>query len=391
MTFPANTSPLRPLRLCGETAANSTPPAANIVANAFEVLHRDELRIPYGDFPHTKGLQRFTRAAAEAMTRRFHSLRGAVTRSFGGLPFYVGHPDEPSIANAASDDSAKGWIMDLQPGPDGLALSVKWNDQGADIIENARYKWFSPRWAYREIARENGKPVIEPYWLVSCGFTNAPNIPVAPLSNAQKQTKGVEMDWLLTLLHLPADASQAQAEDAVKAAISNAAAKQLAEYSAAAAKAEADAAKAKAAAAEAKAAKSESDLAGVTAQAAALKISSEADLAAANSRATAERAERCRLIVANALLEGRLSKAEEPATLENLAKDFDAASNALAKAPAIHRNNSVVGNLARRGVPSDSKGAAILVAVNTRMAETKRDYHTCYMQIKKEQPALFRS
>ena len=89
---------------------------------------------------------RLNRRVAERMVNNFHTFRGQATRHFAGLPFYIGHPDHPAFSNRDTDSSAYGWIMDLVARADGLALEMKWNEQGHEIIANATYKFFSPHW-----------------------------------------------------------------------------------------------------------------------------------------------------------------------------------------------------------------------------------------------------
>jgi hypothetical protein len=151
--------------------------------NEFSLLQPDWLQIsPFGDFPHARGLQRVDRAAAERMVAQFNSFRGRLGRLFGGVPFYIGHPDVPNGSEIA-DRKAYGWVDQLEAREDGLYGRVKWSDAGLDLLKNAHFKYLSPYWEAREIEMQNGRRVYQPMALVSVGLTNQPNIPVRPLAN----------------------------------------------------------------------------------------------------------------------------------------------------------------------------------------------------------------
>jgi hypothetical protein len=154
--------------------------------NQFTVLQEEWVQLsPFGDFPHARGLQRMNRAAAEAMVAQFHSFRGRLGRLFGGVPFYVGHPDLPNSSETV-DRKAYGWIMEIEAREEGLFGRVKWSDAGLELLRNAHFKFLSPYWEAREIGQENGRRIYQPIALLSAGLTNQPNIPVRPLANSQE-------------------------------------------------------------------------------------------------------------------------------------------------------------------------------------------------------------
>ena len=155
--------------------------------NQFTVLQEEWVQLsPYGDFPQARGLQRVDRAAAEGMVAQFHSFRGRVGRLFGGVPFYVGHPDLPSSSELV-DRKAYGWIMEVEAREDGFYGRVKWSEAGLELLRNAHFKFLSPFWEAREIGQENGRRIFRPTALISAGLTNQPNIPVRPLANTQAE------------------------------------------------------------------------------------------------------------------------------------------------------------------------------------------------------------
>jgi hypothetical protein len=137
--------------------------------------------VEYGEHPHQKGLQRVTFDVARRLEDNFHSLRGILARRFGGLPVYVGHPDDPEYSGQPghTDTRAHGWIVDLAAKPDGLYGEIKWAKSGRELLDNANYKFFSPRWVMRRV----GDGVFEPVKLLSVGLTNTPNIPGDVIAN----------------------------------------------------------------------------------------------------------------------------------------------------------------------------------------------------------------
>ncbi|HYE30560.1 MAG TPA: phage protease [Methylomirabilota bacterium] len=147
----------------------------------FTILQPDWVQLsPYGDFPHSHGLQRVSREAAERLVARFDSFSARLGRAFGGLPFYIGHPDAPAQAAQFPDRKAYGWIMSLQARADGLYALAKWSQEGQRLLKNAHYKYVSPYWEAEEIA----PGIFAPVRLISAGLTNQPNLPVHPLSNS---------------------------------------------------------------------------------------------------------------------------------------------------------------------------------------------------------------
>lgn len=151
---------------------------------------------PFGKFPNVAGLQIVTPDDCKTVVNEFKALLSAPRRLLG-LPFYIGHPDHPAFANRYTDTSAKGRIKELQcradprctaceafvneqaaePCPEhGLFGKVKWNDDGKRLIANQAFDGHSVNWKLRK-----GADGWHPVFLKSVGFTNEPNIPVAPV------------------------------------------------------------------------------------------------------------------------------------------------------------------------------------------------------------------
>lgn len=137
--------------------------------------------VEYGEHPHTKGMQRIDEEGARRLVAHFHSLRGRLARRFGGLPVYVGHPDDPDYRTQPGhgDTRAHGWVTDLDARPDGLYGRFRWADTGRDLLANAHYKFLSPRWIMQPV----GDGTFAPVRLLSIGLTNSPNIPGEAIAN----------------------------------------------------------------------------------------------------------------------------------------------------------------------------------------------------------------
>jgi hypothetical protein len=174
--------------------------AAVALTNSFTVLQDNWVQLsPLGDFinvgPRDKNgrpkfpqgvIQRVDPASVDAMVSAFNEAKASKGADFGGLPWFVGHPDVDPDNNP--DKGAYGWIMALRNGGDqGLLGQVKWTAEGQELKDGGKYKYFSPCWFFEDAATiANGKPVMKPDELVSVGFTNTPQIPVKPLSNERQ-------------------------------------------------------------------------------------------------------------------------------------------------------------------------------------------------------------
>jgi len=115
------------------------------------------------------------------MVEHFHSFRGRLRRRFGGLPVYIGHPDDPQFRQQPGhqDTRAYAWIQDMDARDDGLCVLTKWSEAGLRLLRNAFFKFLSPRWEMQSL--EPGK--FRPVRLLSVGLTNYPNIPGDAIAN----------------------------------------------------------------------------------------------------------------------------------------------------------------------------------------------------------------
>ncbi|PTY03091.1 hypothetical protein DB346_07510 [Verrucomicrobia bacterium LW23] len=321
---------------------------------------------PYGEFPHRMGLQVVDRAAADAMARGFNSLLARLGRTFGGIPFYVGHPDAASTGDSApgtSGDRAYGWITALEARDDGLYCGVRWTAEGRALVESGAYKFFSPYWACRVTGTIDGRRRLTPDRLISVGLTNSPNIPVLALSN----------------LRINPDATASTAKPYVDVV-----------PPAAPAEEEAPPEPSTAAAATAATAPGDCTCEALREEIAALRAEAER----ANAAWRQERAARIALITACAVAEGRITPAEEAAWAQRLTDParFTAANAALrATRPHLHTQavSAGLGERKREVNAANGRMARVQQLVAARMSQTGEDYTTAFTHVQASNAALF--
>ncbi len=165
---------------------------------------------PFGKFPHPLGMQVFNQADSDNCVNEFESvwnkaLGNGSKMGFGGLPWYVGHPDNDAFRAQYPDKSAKGRIKQLETRSaancaacadfcnqtsqepcreHGLFGNVKWNDEGKRLIANESFHGHSVNWRIKRVGNE-----LHPIFLKSVGFTNEPNIPVSQITAANEEQK----------------------------------------------------------------------------------------------------------------------------------------------------------------------------------------------------------
>lgn len=92
--------------------------------------------------------------------------------------------DADHSSETGGTTAAMGWVTRLYADPEeGLMAEIEPTPEGAEKINGRVYRFVSGAWTLGD----DGRPVE----LVSVGLTNRPNLPVAPMINAQSQT-GVE-------------------------------------------------------------------------------------------------------------------------------------------------------------------------------------------------------
>ena len=357
--------PMKKYLLIISNAVEELVEALTAESNDYSVSS-EAMLIPYGDHPHKNGAQRFTRAQADIMVSNFNSILGKLGRLFGGLPVYIGHPDDPAFSNQHTDAKSYAWIMGMEARDDGLALIPKWSKPGEDIISNAHYKWFSPRWACKEIARENGKAVLSPVHLISVGLTNMPQIAgIPPLANEEtpavtepeEKTQEEPMPLLkrlLTVLGMPETAT----EDDLCAKVT--------EINSSLKDATADAETANTTANEVRAA-----------------------LETAQGALLSERAAHRELVVSNAIAAGVITPADKDKWLADLSANFEGKSVELSNMKPILHVAPITQHLGSRKPELATTRDKVLTLVNTRMSEKGEDYETAFASVRKEHAALF--
>ena len=407
-------SPIAPafLRLANEQPGLPVPEGSGDsllgCANEFQILQDKWLIIPYGDAKYKQHgvdcIQRLTHESAGKMVAMFNSVRGKLTRRFGGLPFYVGHPDHPELEDKYADTKSYGWIMAMNAGTDGLALEVNWSEPGHVLVANAHYKYFSPFWLAKVVGMEHGKKIAEPTWLQSCGFTNNPNWPVYPLANENinQPKEGSDMGLLEKLRAIIG--LDSGTEDDVVSAVTHLveAAKKIRE---------AVDAKWDAESAAHTALDNSKPLDEVVGNV--IKMVSEADTALANEKTAkeavdlalanektakteietsfgSERKERIVLLVNEAVVAGKVLPADVDSWQSDLEADFDGKSVELANAKQTIKTAQKAGNLGgRNGETQAGTDTEILTLVNEKREKTGLDYHNAFLAVKRESPSLF--
>lgn len=125
-----------------------------------------QLLCPFGNWPHAKGMQVVDEEAAQKMRKNFaRSLAGI----FGGLPIYIGHPDDGGGAKARP----VGRIERICVTAGGIAVCARYGEEAFFKIASGELKNLSPRWRMQDL----GGGFFRPVRLVSAGLTNSPNIP----------------------------------------------------------------------------------------------------------------------------------------------------------------------------------------------------------------------
>jgi phage I-like protein len=348
--------------------ANTSERALNLVglANRFESGSADDWvqLAPYGDFPHAKGLQRVDRTAAETMANHFNRISSKLSRLFAGVPFYVGHPDVPGMANEYTDRKAYGWVKGLEVRDDGLYGKVEWSEPGKQLLANSHYKFLSPHWNGEPVSTEKGRKVYRPIELVSVGLTNNPNLPVNPLANetesANQPNTIMEKAILIALLGMANEASDEQIKTKITGLVQN----------------QNESATAKTALTNEQTAHS----------------TTKGNLTSLENQFKAERTARIGLMVDNAIREGRVPTANRAQWIADLEKDFDGKSVALAnekKADAKTESRTRdQGNRRESFANVENRTKKVQALVNAKM-KTGLNYDAAWEAVKEENAALF--
>jgi phage I-like protein len=191
--------------------------AANALGGegVFELQQQESLFIPYGNYPHKVGLQKFDAASGAQLVTAFNSIIGKISRIFSpGVPIYRGHPDVPGRPDSDPSAPAVGWVDGITAENDGVRLGVKWNADGMEDIERARFRFYSPNWALRAVSGG-----LQPVRLLSVGLTNNPRIPVPAIANDETTTKEnttMIPQWIIDMLMAAGLIEAGASEDSIK-------------------------------------------------------------------------------------------------------------------------------------------------------------------------------
>jgi hypothetical protein len=306
---------------------------------------------PFGDFDNAVGLQRFRKEDAQNVVNEFQSLLNTPARLLG-LPWYIGHPDHEPMKQRYKDTKAYGRIKELAVRDDGLYGRVKFSEDGKKLVEAEAFHGHSVNWKMRKDGN-----TWRPFSLKSVGFTNEPGIPAKPVTAAnEKQTDDTYMkrDALIKTLKLDANATDEQIETALTGLQTTSAA-------------------------------NEKKVIDITADLTAEK----AKATTATTEAANEKKERAKLLVAEGVRLGKLTKADEAGWLTKFESNFAEAANELQAAKPKINTTSKVAGLGQRNSTGVDRSQQIADAVNERMKSKGGDYHTNFIALKKEKPELF--
>ncbi len=182
--------------------------------NAAEIGEDGWTLIPYGEWPHAEGIQKFGLDQAKAIVNSFKSTWGRFKRAVIGLPVYKGHPDLRGLENEYPDKTEYGQVADMEARPEGLAIKQILSAAGAALVEKGM-RFISPHWLANEGGERNGIKVYLPASMKSVGLTNRPNIPNKSLVNSKSvQTMKPELfAAIIALLQLKPLANATEVTD----------------------------------------------------------------------------------------------------------------------------------------------------------------------------------
>lgn len=402
--------------------ANESPDFT-ILGNESEIDAEGWSLIPYGDWKHADGVQRFNPDSAAKIVGRFKSTWHTIKRAITGLPVFNGHPDligqyQQQLANATdpamraelqrridqlssdyTDHSEYGQIADMEVRDQGLALRLVLSNAGAALVKAGK-KFISPNWDARVVDWINDRmPVWSPQTMNSVGLTSHPNIPVRSLVNSAaaaaaqaktNQENQVNKEALIKLLGLANEATEEQITAAIAALQKRPEASVLANETTAKTAAE-------------------QQVTTLTNEKQELVTKlTDAQKALAN-----ERTERIGQIVGDAIRTGRILEAEKDTWKRRLAADFTAESATLANAvvkvkvaseiPAMLKTlqdqmERDLGNAGGKEPDGDeNKGAKIKAMCNAEMEKLANiknahaRYNAAFANVKRAHPELFQS
>ena len=227
----------------------SEPDCFTLLGNQVAMDENGWAVIPYGDWPHQYGMQRFDQPAAQMIFDKFKSLAGKLKRAITGLPIFNGHPDIadqyerdvlPKLTRESDrsemqqqirqlredfpDHAEYGQLANMELRKGGLAVQLVLSQAGAELVSSGK-KFISPNWGATVVGKQGDRPIWSPAKLTSIGLTSRPNIPVQSLvnsaaaaaANRHPTNKNMIPEWILKLLGLANEATEDQAKAAMAA------------------------------------------------------------------------------------------------------------------------------------------------------------------------------
>ena len=361
---------------------------------------------PFGDFPsfavvpqpdgsikRLQAIQRIDKECATQMVNEFQGARKGLKKFFSGRPIYVGHPDVPGIGAKYPDKAPKGVIADLQVRADGLYGMPVFTNEGSDLVEKKKLRYFSGRLAdCAEGDPVNGTPVFRPNLFISVGLTNQPHLPVQMLNEADacaaalagdNQQTTMKKTLLEKIIGLCAKAKIELANTADEAAV-EAALDQLAKIDPAATFAnERTTLEGQLTAEKTKVTAKDTEIANLKTERDNFKT------AFAN-----ERKAHSAVLIDAALKGGKITAAEKPDWERRLAVEtsFANEAEALVKLDGKVKTSSITINRGERKIElanASERREMVTELVNEEMVTSKVNYDTAFAKVQKRFPQLF--
>ena len=356
--------------------APSMEGAPCVFCNGIALEHSGEasgkyLIAPYGDWKNGDYIQRVDAVAAENLKRNMGKVWHKIKSAFGNpCPVHYEHPDgedDKEVPDAA-DKTPYGKVKSLEALADGIYANIEWLPGFAEL---PRHLQISARWNADFIEGN----ITRPKRLLSLGLTRRPNIKRTSFVNSITQPKEPYMDKeILTLLGYTEEEAQKiidKAADApsdvlerIKKALAD---KATLENELSAAK-------------------------GETAE----KELGEAKTALANSRTAlkASREARAKLVVANAVRDGKIAEFQRASAVAILAnaEDFEAEEKKIAEAPAAVKTTPKTDGI-EKGEKERAKNQQDAQTKFAAIVEEKQkagmNYNAAWNAAKAEKPELY--
>lgn len=357
--------------------APSMEGAPCVFCNGIALEHSGEasgkyLIAPYGDWKNGDYIQRVDAVAAENLKRNMGKVWHKIKSAFGNpCPVHYEHPDDEDDKEVpdAADKTPYGKVKSLEALADGIYANIEWLPGFAEL---PRHLQISARWNADFIEGN----ITRPKRLLSLGLTRRPNIKRTSFVNSTQPKEPYMDKEILTLLGYTDEESQKimdKAEGAptdvlerIKKALTD---KATLENELSAAKGET--------------AEKEKEL-------------GETKTALANSQTAlkASREARAKLVVANAVRDGKIAefqRSSAEAILAN-AEDFEAEEKKIAGAPAAVKTTPETDGIEKgekERAKSQQDAQTKFAAVVEEKQKTGMDYNAAWNAAKSEKPELY--